>query len=87
MNDLNARMDDMLARYGEVCNKTVAARILGRSVNTVKAMVRDGRLDAACAGAMVDVRSIARYICQPEEAEEAARVRRYKARRGSGWAV
>ena len=87
MNDLNARLDDMLARYGEVCNKTVAARILGRSVNTVKAMVRDGRLDAACAGTMVDVRSIARYICQPEEAEEAARVRRYKARRGSGWAV
>ena len=39
MTDLNARMDDMLARYGEVCNKTVAARILGRSVNTVKAMI------------------------------------------------
>lgn len=87
MTDLNARMDDMLARYGEVCNKTVAARILGRSPNTIKAMIADGRLEAACAGTMVDVRSIARYICRPAEAEAEARVRRYKARRKSGWAV
>ena len=34
----NDRMNDMLERYGEVCNKTVAAKILGCSVGKVRAM-------------------------------------------------
>ena len=28
------RLDDMLERYGEVCTKKLAAKILGRSNNT-----------------------------------------------------
>ena len=37
----------------------------------------------ACAGEMVDVRSIAAYICQPKQADFEARVRRS----GRVWAV
>ena len=57
----NDRMNDMLSRYGEVCTRAQAARILGRSPKTVRAMLADGRLAEACAGEMVDVRSIAAY--------------------------
>lgn len=78
-----ARMDDMLERYGEVCKRTAAARILGCSTGKVTAMLKDGRLDFACGGGMVDVRSIARYICQPKQADELARQRRM----GRKWAV
>ena len=79
----NDRMDDMLSRYGEVCTRAQAARILGRSPKTVRAMLNDGRLESACAGEMVDVRSIAAYICQPRQADELARQRRM----GRKWAV
>lgn len=76
------RLTDMLERYGEVCKRTVAARILGITPETVSAMLRDGRLETACAGAMVDVRSIAKYIEAPAQANEAARVRRRREKRG-----
>ena len=79
----NDRMNDMLERYGEVCTKTQAARILGRSPRTVHAMLDDGRLATACAGTMVDVRSIAEYIQQPQKADFEARARRS----GRKWAV
>lgn len=79
----NDRMNDMLSRYGEVCTKTEAARILSRSPKTVRAMLADGRLETACAGEMVDVRSIAAYICQPKQADFEARVHRS----GRVWAV
>lgn len=81
------RADLLVDRHGEVCTKTVAARILGRSFNTIKAMLADGRLDYACGGEMVDVRSIARYICQPKAEDFEARKRRMKVRRKSSWAV
>ena len=81
------RVSDMLDRYGEVCTKTVAARVLGCSTGKIKSMLKDGRLDTACAGTMVDVRSIARYICEPAQEDFEARRRRYKQRRGSSWAV
>ena len=84
---LSERTDALVERYGEVCTRVAAARILGRSANTVKAMLQDGRLDTACAGTMVDVRSIARYICQPAVEDFEARKRRYKQRRGTEWAV
>ena len=77
------RLTDMLERYGEVCTRTVAARILGCSVGKVKAMLTDGRLTLACAGTMVDVRSIAEYITQPQQIDEAAQQRRM----GRKWAV
>ena len=73
----------MLERYGEVCTKTAAARILGCSVSKVKAMLADGRLALACAGTMVDVRSIAGYIQQPRQNDEAARQRKM----GRKWAA
>lgn len=77
------RMNDMLERYGEVCKRAVAARILGCSSSKIKHMLEDGRLSSACAGTMVDVRSIAAYICKPKQADELARQRRM----GRKWAV
>ena len=79
----NDRMNDMLSRYGEVCTRAQAARILGRSPKTVRAMLADGRLAEACAGEMVDVRSIAAYITAPRQADFEAKVRRS----GKVWAV
>lgn len=77
------RMTDMLERYGEVCTRTGAARILGCSTGKIKNMIADGRLALACGGTMVDVRSIAAYIEQPKQADETARQRRM----GRKWAV
>jgi len=81
------RLNDMLERYGEVCKRTVAARILGKSTRTISNMLADGRLDAACAGEMVDVRSIARYICSPKQADSEVRLKKLAARHHSDWAV
>lgn len=77
----------LVDKYGEVCTKKKAAHILGRSANTINAMLRDGRLDHACAGTMVDVRSIARYIASPKLEDHKARIQRLKQRTGSQWAV
>lgn len=77
------RLTDMLERYGEVCTRVAAARILGCSTGKIKNMLKDGRLDTACGDTMVDVRSIAEYIVQPRQSDEAARQRR----RGRKWAV
>lgn len=77
------RMNDMLERYGEVCKRTVAAKILGCSDSKIKSMLQDGRLSYACGGTMVDVRSIAAYFCKPKQADEMARQRRM----GRKWAV
>lgn len=78
-----SRLDDMLERYGEVCKRTVAARILGCSVGKIKCMLQDGRLALACGGEMVDVRSVADYIERPAEIDEVARQRRL----GRKWSV
>ena len=77
------RLTDMLERYGEVCTRVAAARILGCSTGKIKCMLHDGRLETACGGTMVDVRSIAKYIAQPLQSDEAARQRR----KGRKWAV
>ena len=66
----------MVALYGEVCTMAQAGQILGRSAGTVRNMVEDGRLEAACAGTRVDVRSIARYIEAPADRDYEARVRK-----------
>ena len=60
---LEERTELLTERYGECCTRTDAAKILGRSVNTVKAMIADGRIEDCCAGTMVDVRSVARMTC------------------------
>lgn len=67
------RMDDMLTRYGECVTVAAAARIMGRSRQTVQRMLDDGRLRWACAGTMVDVRSMAEYIEAPAQADHRAR--------------
>ena len=53
---------ELLVRYGEYVDKTVASRILGVTRVTVYAMLADGRILGACEGRRVDVRSIARYL-------------------------
>ena len=77
------RLNDMLERYGEVCNKTLAARILGCSRQKIQYMIKDGRLALACCGTMVDVRSIVAYIERPAQIDELARQRRT----GRKWSV
>lgn len=73
----------LVREHGEVVTYTEAGRILSRSIKTVKAMLEDGRIDYACAGTMVDVRSIARYIAAPKQEDFNARVRKS----GRKWAV
>ena len=70
------RLTDMLERYGEVCTRAGAARILGCSTSKIKNMLADGRLELACGGDMVDVRSITAYIERPLQIDETARQRR-----------
>lgn len=81
------RAELMVRCYGEICKKSEAARILGRNTTTINAMLSDGRLDPACEGTRVDVRSIARYIASPAQEEEKARIIRIKRRNGSQFAV
>ncbi len=70
------RMEDMIKRYGECVTVAAAARIMGRSRQTVQRMLDDGRLRRVCRGTMVDVRSIAEYIEAPAEADGKARLDR-----------
>jgi len=81
------RTEMMVHMYGEVCTKAAAARILGRNIKTVGGMLADGRIDYACAGTMVDVRSIAKYISQPKLEDFEARKRRIKMKYKSEFAV
>lgn len=57
-----SKEEELVSRYGEYVDKTVAAKILGVTRVTVYAMLADGRILGACAGRRVDVRSIARYL-------------------------
>lgn len=70
------RTADMVARYGEAVKITQAGRILNRDRHTINRMIEDGRLDAACGGTMVDVYSIARYVCAPAAENTKARMRK-----------
>lgn len=77
----------MVRMYGECCTKAAAARILGRNVRTISRMLDDGRIEYACAGTMVDVRSIARYISQPRQEDFEAKKRRIQLKYNSEFAV
>ena len=55
-----------VAQYGEYVDKTATARILGVTRATVYAMLADGRIEGACSGRRVAVRSIARYMATPK---------------------
>lgn len=66
----------MVEKYGEVCTKAAAGRIMGRDPRTIGQWIRDGRIDDACAGTMVDVRSLARYLTAPKQEDFEARMRK-----------
>ena len=68
------RLDDMIERYGEICSQKVAAKILGIVPRTIARMMQEGRLRRV--GRRVDVRSIAAYIENPEQANFEAKVRK-----------
>lgn len=87
MIDYNDRATVMVLLHGEVCSKQKAGELLHCGVSKISSMIEDGRLDAACDGKKVDVRSIARYIASPAQQDDEARIRRLKKRNGSGFAV
>ena len=59
---LERKEKELVDKYGEHVDKSTAAKILGVTRATVYAMLKDGRIEGACEGKRVDVRSIARYI-------------------------
>lgn len=81
------RTELLVNKHGEVCTRTDAAQILSKCRQTINKMLADGRLDSACAGEMVDVRSIARYISAPERTEFEAHKRNMQRKHKSEWAV
>ena len=58
---------ELVDMHGKYVDKSTAARILGVTRATVYAMLADGRIEGACEGKRVDVRSIARYLCAGEK--------------------
>lgn len=67
----------MVEQYGEACTKKIAAHILGmRDHRTIARWIAEGRIDDACAGTMVDVRSLARYLTAPKQMDLEARRRK-----------
>mgnify|MGYP001313496696 CR=1 FL=1 len=83
---LQERADAMIDRYGEVVSFTLAAKILNRCPKTIRVMIDDGRLTAACGDTRVDVYSIAAYICEPARKDFEARVKK-SGKTVSRWAV
>ena len=64
----------MVEKHGEACTKTTASRIISCSVQTINAMLEDGRILPACGGERVDVRSLADYIENRGERNRQARM-------------
>ena len=65
--ELSLKEEALVAHYGAHVDKSTAARIIGVTRATVYAMLADGRIEGACSGRRVDVRSIARYLCAGEK--------------------
>ena len=87
MIDYGDRATVMVLLHGEVCGKREAGKILGCGTAHINSMLEDGRLDYACEGKKVCVRSIARYIAEPRKADEEARIRRVKMKYKTEFAV
>ena len=87
MIDYSDRATVMVLLHGEVCGKKEAGKILGCGTAHINSMLEDGRLDYACEGKKVCVRSIARYIAAPKKADEEARIRRVKMKYKTEYAV
>ena len=67
------RLDDMLERYGEVCDQKTAGKLLSVVPRTISRMMQEGRLRRV--GHRVDVRSICEYIENQADIDFRARVR------------
>jgi len=78
-SEKNAMGQQLVDQHGEVVTKTGAMRILKMGHEKVTQMLDDGRLDKACEGTGVSVRSIARYMQNPKQADWNAAVQRRKA--------
>lgn len=78
-----ARLDDMLQRYGECCTQMKAAHILGKSVRTIFRMLEDGRLLRA--GSDVDVRSIVQYLETPRRKNFSVRAEKKRPQPRNRW--
>lgn len=74
--------EHLCATHGEVCDKTKAAQILGCSTRLIRDALQDGRLESACAGTRVSVRSIAAYIQQRPQIDYNTRLKRRRERDG-----
>lgn len=72
---ITTREQKMIDRYGEFVDKTAAAQIIGVTRATVYAMLSDGRIEGACEGRKVSVRSIARYIESKKKIHEIGKER------------
>ena len=57
---------ELVDMHGKYVDKSTAARIIGVTRATVYAMLADGRIEGACSGRRVAVRSIARYMATPK---------------------
>lgn len=87
MIDYKDRETVMVLLHGEVCGKSEAAKLLDCGTGHINTMLEDGRLDYACGGRKVCVRSIARYIAEPRKADEEARKRRIQMKYNCEFAV
>lgn len=85
--DRAERENMMVTQYGEVCTMAAAGRILSRDPRTVKRMIDDGRIASACAGTMVDVRSIVEFIYEAAAKNEEARKERVRQRYRTKYAI
>ena len=79
---MTERMRDMVEMYGEACTYTTAGKIINRKDETVRRMIRDGRIRQACEGTMVDVRSLAEYIERPAQIDSEARLNKKREKAG-----
>ena len=79
---MTERMRDMVEMHGEACTYTAAGKIINRSDETIRRMLREGRIRAACEGTMVDVRSLAEYIERPRQIDCEARLRKRREKAG-----
>lgn len=86
---MTERMRDMVEMHGEACNYTTAGKIINRSDETIRRMLRDGRIRSACEGSMVDVRSLAEYIERPKQIDSEVRLNKKRERAGVScrWSV
>ena len=77
---MTERMRDMIEMHGEACTYTQAGKIINRTHETVRRMLREGRIRPACEGTMVDVRSLAEYIERPKQIDCEARLKKRRAK-------